>query len=130
VPPEGLWIVRFSPFSVAGCQKNAQGTFDDDIANGRPGRYGVSAYGFIWNGVQDQDEAIRQLCANVPVGGRTISVVDAVTVQAAGWRIVEDIPPDQHYLIGQNDFSQMPDVDALAVLWATHRRKNPAWQGS
>ncbi len=123
-----LLIVRFAPFSAQGCRANARGTYDSDLEQGLRGRYGVSVRGVMVSDGESPDEAIIRLRASTPLRGKDIASVWADVLGEAGFRVVPDMPPDMHYLVGQDDMVRMPDCDALALVWSSTRRRCPTWR--
>jgi hypothetical protein len=126
-----LLVVRFGPFTADGCRKNAEGTYVEDVERGgvQP-RFAISVYAIEPAEGEDEAAAITRLCLEVPVGGKSVAVITRADLESEGWRLEMDVPPAHHYLIGQDDFSQMPDIDGLALIWSTCRRANPAWKKS
>lgn len=129
MPEDGrLLIVRFSPFTAEGCTKNAQDTFDDDLDEGQPGRYGLSTSGIIVPTAESVDDAIIRLRSIVPLRGRHIAPVWADDLERKGWVVVRDEPPEAHYLVGKGDLSDMPDFTDLALTWANAKRVCPTYR--
>jgi hypothetical protein len=62
------------------------------------------------------------------VGGKKVAVLWADELKAQGWEVQPDMPPDMHYLVGQDGLIKVPDVESLALLWAEHKVDNPAWK--
>lgn len=120
-----LLIVRFAPFTAEGCQKNAQATFEDDVDEGRAGRFGLSTSGIFVADDESVDDAIIRLRSIVPLKGKHVAPVWSTELDAAGWTITEDIPPDAHYLVGRGDLTEMPDFADLALIWAQAKRICP-----
>lgn len=125
---ERLLIVRFSPFTADGCKTNAQGTYDDDLDEGHAGRYGVSTSGIIVPTAESVDDAIIRLRSIVPLRGRHVAPVWADELEAEGWVVVPDIPPEAHYLVGKGDLHEMPDFADLALIWANAKRVCPTYR--
>lgn len=123
-----LLIVRFAPFSAEGCRANARKTYDRHLEQGLNGRYGVSVSGVMVRQGESDDEAIIRLRAAVPLKGKAIAPVWADTLEELGFCVVPDMPPDMHYLVGQDDMVRMLDCDALALVWSSTRRKCPTWR--
>ncbi|MBZ4618832.1 hypothetical protein [Mycobacterium avium] len=124
-----LLIARFGPWSAEGCRKNAQGTYEDDVENGHePARYGVSVFGGHLRVGETRDDLVCRICGCVPVTGRKVAVVWADELEQQGWAVHLNMPPDMHYLVGQGGLAELPDFDALALLWAEHKVNNPALQ--
>lgn len=122
-----LLIVRFSPFTAEGCRANAEGTYVDDLAEGRPGRYGVSTSGIVVGTDESVDAAIIRLRSIVPLRGKQVAPVWAHDLDSRGWAVVPDMPPDGHYLVGKGDLTEMPDFADLALIWADAKRVCPTW---
>lgn len=124
-----LLIVRFSPFSADKCRENAQATFDSDLDEGRPGRYGVSTSGITVRPGESMDAAIIRLRTMVSLRGKHVAPVWASVLEEQGWTVVPDMPPDAHYLIGRGDLTAMPDFADLALIWANAKRVCPTVGG-
>jgi hypothetical protein len=128
MPEEGrLLIVRFSPFTADKCAKNASETFDDDLDDGRTGRYGLSTSGIAVPTAESVDDAIVRLRSIVPLRGKHVAPVWADDLERRGWVVVPDMPPEAHYLIGRGDLSEMPDFTDLALIWADAKRVCPTY---
>ncbi len=128
MPEEGrLLIVRFSPFTAEKCADNAQGTFDEDLDEGRTGRYGLSTSGIVVPTAESVDDAIIRLRSIVPLNGKHIAPVWADDLERDGWVVVPDMPPEAHYLVGKGDLSEMPDFTDLALIWADAKRVCPTY---
>lgn len=123
-----LLIVRFASFTANGCRANARHTYDSDLDQGRSGRYGVSVSGVVVRQGESEDEAIIRLRAAVPLKGKDIAPVWVDVLEAAGFRVVPDMPPDMHYLVGEGDMARMLNCDALALVWNDARRRCPTYR--
>lgn len=122
-----LLIVRFSPFTAEGCRANAEGTYSEDLAEGKRGRYGVSTSGIVVKANESVDAAIIRLRSIVPLRGKQVAPAWASDLEARGWTVVPDMPPDAHYLVGKGDLTEMPDFADLALIWADVKRMCPTW---
>lgn len=118
--------MRFGPWSATRCQETALEQFADDVAAGRRGRYGISVFGDVVGEGESVEDVLKRICVEAPCRGKKVAAVWAQDLQNAGWVVSPEMPPRLHYLLGQGDFSQIPDVDSLAVIWMEHKRDNPA----
>ncbi|WP_157931128.1 hypothetical protein [Mycobacteroides abscessus] len=128
MPDRPLLIMRFGPWSAEAGRKTATKQYNKDVDKNRPGRYGISAFGDYVEEGETMDDVLLRVCRAVPVTG-PVAVVPASELESSGFRVEPDMPPDKHYLIGQGDFSQMPDVESLELIWAKNKAKNPAYAG-
>ncbi len=125
---EELLVLRFSPFSVGGLLKNAEGTMKDDLAEGRPPRWGVSVFASTPQPGESADDVVARVAREAPVGGKNVAVVPASKLEEAGYPVIADEPPRYHYLIMLRDEAQSSDVEGLAEIFDAHRGRNPTWQ--
>jgi hypothetical protein len=124
-----LLITRFGPWSPEKCDETARDQYNDDLRNGRnPPRFGISVFGDHLRAGENIADVVQRICAGVPVGGKKVAVIWADELEALGWEVHPDMPPDLHYLVGQDDLMQVPNVELLALLWAKHKIDNPAWR--
>lgn len=119
-------VVRFGPWSADACRISAVDQHDDDLSLDRDGRYGISVFCDYVLPDEDVDTVVERICVDAPCGGRKIAVVWAAELELGGWVLEPDPPPDMHYLIGQGDFSQVPDVESLESIWLMNKQNNPA----
>lgn len=123
-----LVLMRFSPFSAYKLELNAKATFEEDVVAGRQGRYGLSLYGTHISQSDPIESALDGVCRTVPVGGKRVALAWADELRESGWTIVEDVPPEHHYLMGVGDLTEMPDGEQMAIVWSAWRIRNPAWK--
>ena len=124
-------VIRFTPITAEGLRKNAVGTYDEDVEDGRtPARYGVS----VIAGWCDEGESIEQTIAKIlettTLIGRTIAVVTGTELRARGFELVPDPNAREplHHLVGDDPFMEVPRVDVLASLLDGRRMSNPAYK--
>lgn len=119
-------IVRFSPFTAEGIEKNANATVAHDRMNNRvPPRYGVSAFGCVQQPDESVDEAIFRICEVANKNGRKVAVLTADQLDAAGLVAHWDEPPPMHHLVGSSTLESPPDYNLLSELLNENRRDNP-----
>lgn len=123
-------VIRFSPFLADRLLENAQGTFDEDLDEGRPPRYGVSVVAGTCEDGGDIDEAIERILSQTQLGGKQMAVITGTELRAAGFELVKDPTTLEplHHLVGDHPFTEPPRVDVLASLLHDRRRRNPAYK--
>lgn len=124
-------VIRFTPLSPAGLEKNATGTYLDDLEFGRtPPRYGVSVIAGWCLAGESLDQAVARILQTTSLSGRTIAVTTGNKLREIGLDIVEDATDREpsHHLVGEDPFTEPPRVDLLASLLDNCRRSNPAWK--
>jgi hypothetical protein len=109
---------------------NAQGTFDEDIADGRSTpRYGVSVRAMELGDTDSETEVVDFLCSSTKLGGKSVAVLTLANLSEGGYVLVSDPTKEDphHHLIGQGNLQQMPDTSKLSLMFSNARRENPAW---
>lgn len=124
-PTPRLLIVRFGPWSAEKCRATATDQFEDDLAEGRDGRYGISVFGAEVAAGESVDDALLRICKEAPCNGKKVATLWAD--ELPDWTAQVDQPPPHHYLLGEGDLSALPDVDSLALMWSENKRNNPAF---
>ena len=125
--------MRFSPFSGPKLAENAEGTYKDDRDRGRTPRYGVSVIAGYCEPNESIQQAVARICANSGLsGGRKVAVVTGSILRQAGFDLVEDATATEplHHLVGEDPFSEIPNVEQLASLLSICRIDNPKWKGA
>lgn len=118
-------IVRYSPFSPEGVEKNAHGTVAEDLECGREPRWGVSAFGAQQLEDESLEEVVVRICHVADKRGKTIAVLTRQDLESIGMVASPDEPPELHHLIGVDEMREQPDYAALSRLMDERRIRNP-----
>lgn len=124
-------MIRFTPVTPEGLEKNARGTYLDDLDFGKePPRYGISVLAGWCQEDETFDETVTRILGTTSLVGRTIAVTTGNKLREIGLEVVEDVTEREpcHHLVGEDPFTAPPRVDLLASLLDNCRRSNPAWK--
>jgi len=78
-------------------------------------------------------DAVARICAGSKLsGGKKVAVVTGAILRQAGFEVVQDPTATEplHHLVGEDPFSEIPNVEELASLLSICRMDNPKWKGA
>lgn len=91
--------------------------------------YSISTFGILCSFERDSvDDLIMKICAEAPVGGRSIWLTTERALNEARFRVELSEPPQHHYnvILGPRLVSE--DIERLVDLFKPNKRRNPAWK--
>lgn len=123
-------LIRFSPFTPEGLERNIQEQVGVDKVKGVVPRWGFSAYVATRFKGESEAEMLERVCDEVPLRGKHVAVVPESVLEDYGLTALLDEPPPNHRLVGCGTLAELPDLEQVAVLLSGARKPNPNWKRS
>jgi len=122
-----LLVVRFSPMHVDALMEDAEDSAKECESLGEPRLYSVSTFGLIKTEDDTEDELLRRICEEAPVGGRRVWLASGRALGQEGF-VTRLRAASASLRCHSGEDLHLPDVEKLVKCLTPGRERNPAWR--